>query len=156
MIRIEQYKLFHNSQDFEWIFKKSKEDLSKEFGSESFVSDVIKPSLEKKHCLLLYLADKIIGYEVALVKKRKISGGYTFILSEHRGKGYSYKLREEMYNLLRKSSICVEAFIRKNNIASIESAKKTAKKLNLKLEEENVYDKNLNLIGKKYKINELN
>lgn len=152
MIKVERYKLFHNSKDFEIIFNKSKEDLSKEFNDKNFINDVVKPALEKQYCFLLYLNDKVIGYELVHIKNKKIEGGYTFILKEHRGKKYSPLLRKAMYEILKDKISGAKAFIRKSNEASIASAKKMAEELNLKLTEQEVRGKDLNVLGKIYTI----
>lgn len=152
MLKTEQYTLFRNSKDFDILFRKSFIDLSKEFTDKNFVDQLIKPALEKRHCILLYINDQPIGYQVVFIKKRVINGGYTFILNEHRGKGYSYIIRKAIYDLVKNDVDDIVTFIRRSNIASSESAKKIAEKLNLTFEEENIFDENFNFIGKKYKI----
>ena len=103
MIKVERYKLFVNSKDFEKIYNQSISEIIKQTYCtyESFFKEVVLTSLSKNHCFILFENDNPIGYEIVKIKNRKIEGGFTFILPEHRGKKYSFLLREKMFNLLK-------------------------------------------------------
>jgi len=151
MVKVERYKLFFNSKDFEIIYKKSLESLRKELNNENFFKHIVKPALEKRYCFLLYLDGKVIGYQLVQIKKKIIEGGYTFIQKEYRGKKYSKILRKFTYESLKNEIKEVHTFIRKNNIVSMRSVKNLAAELNIEIEEKNIYDENYNLIGKTFK-----
>lgn len=135
MIKIERYKLFHNSKDFEKIYHQSIPDIIKYSGSscDTFFKEVVKPSLDNNFCFILFEDQEPIAYEIIKIKNRKVDGGFTFILPKHRGKKYSYLLRESMFNLLKDEVDEFSTYIHNSNINSIESAKKTAEKLSLNL-----------------------
>lgn len=135
MIKIERYKLFHNSKDFEKIYHQSIPDIIKYSGSscDTFFQEVVKPSLDNNFCFILFEDQEPIAYEIIKIKNRKVDGGFTFILPKHRGKKYSYLLRESMFNLLKDEVDEFSTYIHNSNINSIESAKKTAEKLSLNL-----------------------
>lgn len=136
MIKVEQYKLFYNSKDFEKIYNKSIPELLKYLDTphEVFFKEVVKPSIDNNICIILYNESEPIGYEIVKIVNKTINGGFTFILPEHRGKKYSYLLREKMFDILKDKINSFTTYIHNSNINSIESAKKTAQKLNLDLE----------------------
>lgn len=157
MIRIEQYKLFHNSKDFEKIYKQSISDIRKYFDGpyEIFYSKIVLPSLAHNYCFILFDDDKPIGYEIVKITNRKIDGGFTFILPEHRGKKYSFLLRERMFELLKDKVDSFTTYIHNSNTSSIQSAISTAQKLNLNLHvsETIILNDGTNTKMKKYTIN---
>jgi len=155
MIKVEQYKLFHNSKDFEKIFKKSASEIKKNMNYDFFCKEVLKPCLENRYCFILFENDEPIGYEVAAVQNRIIHGGFTFILPEHRGKKYSYLLREQMFNLLKDKADKASFLIFNNNTNSIISAEKIADKLslNLQITDNNILSNDRQQIAKKYIVN---
>jgi hypothetical protein len=154
MIKIEQYKLFHNSQDFEKIFKKSISEIKKNMDYNFFCKEVLRPCLDNRYCFILFENNQPIGYEIAAIQNRVIHGGFTFILPEHRGKKYSYLLREQMFNLLRDKADKVSFQIFNSNTNSIISAKKLAEKLSLDLQvaDNNILSNDAHQIAKKYTI----
>lgn len=156
MIRVERYKLFFNSKDFEKIYHQSIPDVLKYSGSPSdvFFREVVKVSLDNSFCFILFENEEPIGYEIIKIKNRKVDGGFTFILPEHRGKKYSYLLRENMFNLLKDEVDEFSTYIHNSNTNSIESAKKTAKKLllNLKISNTIIMPDGTNKNMKKYTI----
>lgn len=155
MIKVEQYKLFHNSKDFEKIFNKSISEIKKNTDYNFFCKEVLKPCLDNRYCFILFENDQPIGYEIAAVQNKVIHGGFTFILPEHRGKKYSYLLREQMFNLLKDKADKASFQIFNSNINSIISAKKIAEKLSLDLQitDNNILSNDRHQIAKKYTVN---
>jgi len=135
MIKVERYKLFFNSKDFEKIYNQSISEIIKQTHGpyESFFKEVVLISLSKNHCFILFENDNPIGYEIVKIKNKKIEGGFTFILPEHRGKKYSFLLREKMFDLLKTEIDEFSTFIKNSNVISIENAKKTAEIFNFNL-----------------------
>ena len=131
MIKVERYKLFVNSKDFEKIYNQSISEIVKYSGNsyDVFFREVVKVSLDKGFCFILFEDEEPIGYEIIKIKNKKVDGGFTFVLPKHRGKKYSYLLRENMFNLLKDEVDEFSTYIHNSNTNSIESAKKTAKKL---------------------------
>ena len=157
MIRIEQYKLFHNSKDFEKIYNKSISDIRKYFNGpyETFYSKIVLPSLANNYCFILFDDNDPIGYEIVKITNKKIDGGFTFILPEHRGKKYSFLLRERMFELLKDKVDSFTTYIHNSNISSIQSAIRAAQKLNLSLyiSDTIILNDGTNTKMKKYTIN---
>jgi hypothetical protein len=153
MLKILQYKLFVNSTDFATIFNQSKNELKKNGDLESYYCSLIKPALEKNHTFLLYKDEKVIGYEICFLEKKIINGGFTFILPEYRKNGYSYLLRERMWSLVEKE--CdgeIKCFILNSNKSSLESAQKTAKKMDFEMILDKEVLRNNVCVGKIWKL----
>ena len=156
MIKVERYKLFVNSKDFEKIYNQSISEIVKYSGNsyDVFFREVVKVSLDKGFCFILFEDEEPIGYEIIKIKNKKVDGGFTFILPKHRGKKYSYLLRESMFNLIKDEVDEFSTYIHNSNISSIESAKKIAKKLflNLKISNTIIMPDGTNKNMKKYTI----
>ena len=156
MIKVERYKLFVNSKDFEKIYNQSISEIVKYSGNsyDVFFREVVKVSLDKGFCFILFEDEEPIGYEIIKIKNKKVDGGFTFILPKHRGKKYSYLLRESMFNLIKDEVDEFSTYIHNSNISSIESAKKIAKKLflNLKISNTIIMPDGTNKNIKKYTI----
>ena len=147
---------FDNSKDFEKIYNASVSEVLKHHKNcyDIFFREVVKFSLDNRFCFILYEDDNPIGYEVIKINNKKVNGGFTFILPEHRGKKYSYLLRESMFNLIKDEVDEFSTYIHNSNISSIESAKKIAKKLflNLKISNTIIMPDGTNKNMKKYTI----
>jgi hypothetical protein len=156
MIKVQRYKLFFNSKAFEKIYNQSISEIVKYSGNsyDVFFREVVKVSLDKGFCFILFEDEEPIGYEIIKIKNKKVDGGFTFILPKHRGKKYSYLLRESMFNLIKDEVDEFSTYIHNSNISSIESAKKTAKKLflNLKISNTIIMPDGTNKNMKKYTI----
>ena len=156
MIKVERYKLFFNSKAFEKIYNQSISEIVKYSGNsyDVFFREVVKVSLDKGFCFILFEDEEPIGYEIIKIKNKKVDGGFTFILPKHRGKKYSYLLRESMFNLIKDEVDEFSTYIHNSNISSIESAKKIAKKLflNLKISNTIIMPDGTNKNMKKYTI----
>ena len=156
MIKVERYKLFLNSKAFEKIYNQSISEIVKYSGNsyDVFFREVVKVSLDKGFCFILFEDEEPIGYEIIKIKNKKVDGGFTFILPKHRGKKYSYLLRESMFNLIKDEVDEFSTYIHNSNISSIESAKKTAKKLllNLKISDTIITPEGISKNMKKYTI----
>ena len=156
MIKAERYKLFFNSKAFEKIYNQSISEIVKYSGNsyDVFFREVVKVSLDKGFCFILFEDEEPIGYEIIKIKNKKVDGGFTFILPKHRGKKYSYLLRESMFNLIKDEVDEFSTYIHNSNISSIESAKKIAKKLflNLKISNTIIMPDGTNKNMKKYTI----
>ena len=156
MIKAERYKLFFNSKAFEKIYNQSISEIVKYSGNsyDVFFREVVKVSLDKGFCFILFEDEEPIGYEIIKIKNKKVDGGFTFILPKHRGKKYSYLLRESMFNLIKDEVDEFSTYIHNSNISSIESAKKTAKKLflNLKISNTIITPEGISKNMKKYTI----
>lgn len=157
MIRVEQYKLFHNSKDFEKIYKKSILDICKHLDGpyETFYSKIVLPSLANNYCFILFDNNDPIGYEIVKIVNKKVEGGFTFILPEYRGKKYSFILREKMFELLKDKVDSFTTYIHNSNTSSIQSAISAAQKLNLSLHISDtiILNDGTNTKMKKYTIN---
>lgn len=156
MIKVERYKLFFNSKAFEKIYNQSISEIIKysENSYDVFFREVVKVSLDKGFCFILFENEEPIGYEIIKIKNKKVDGGFTFILPKHRGKKYSYILRESMFNLLKDEVDEFSTYIHNSNTNSIESAIKTAKKLllNLKISNTIITPEGISKNMKKYTI----
>lgn len=123
MIKVELYKSFQNSSDFEKIIKKS----MKEFGVtipisySDFVKTYIPKAIKNSTIVILFKNDLPIGYFVMVIENRTVIFSYSFILPEERGNKYSYILREYALNHFKDKFDKLNCFILVKNEASWKS-----------------------------------
>lgn len=139
MIRVEQYKLFHNSKDFELLIKKSKKEIL-DHGADYqiFLKKYIPKIKENKHAVILYVDSKPIGYEFMIISRRKADDCFTYIVPEYRNKGYGTLLRKHCFKMFWNEYDEISGSIKNKNIGSKKSILKIAKEfgLNVKIDVE--------------------
>lgn len=125
MIKIEKYKLFVNSKDFEYLVKKAEIELA---GSKIPYSECLKKYLKKciinESILILYENDSPIGFYIIYINNKKVELSFTYIISKYRNKGYSHQLRIAAIEKFKDEYDKIETYILKNNIASLKGLEK--------------------------------
>lgn len=135
MIKVERYKLFHNSKDFDSLIKKSKKEILEHgVNYEDFLKKHIRKIKENKHAVILYVDSKPIGYEFMIINKRKANECFTYVLPQYRNKGYGTILREECFKLFWDEYDEISGPIKSQNVGSKKSILKIAKNLCLNVE----------------------
>lgn len=151
MITVEQYKLFHNSKDFENIYKKSIPDLIKFFPDErKFYNEHVKKAIAQKKMNLFFKDGFIIGYMFYEVKNRKAFWSFDFLLKKYRK--YSRIFRTYMGNVIAKEADELIFWIHKKNASPLNSVNRILKFLGKPVEAVVKYDGMVSL-GEYYKIN---
>lgn len=122
MIKIETYKLFDNSKDFEKIFKIAKTEFQN--SSIDYIKSVEKYLIlcfEKQSILLLYKDNIVIGFYIIYVENRKVKLSFSYIHPKHRGNKYNFILLEAAFTKFRCEYDIFVAFIHHKNIPSLKS-----------------------------------
>lgn len=129
MLKIEEYKLFHNSQDFDGLILKSKDFINNnEVDYENFITNIYAKAKKSNSALILYKNNIPIGYELAVIANRTVCHSFTYIIPTERNKKYSYILREKMIEILIDKVDKYITVIKKNNISSIKGLNKILNK----------------------------
>jgi len=148
MLKIEKYKLFENSKDFENIYKKSLFDLKKFFPDDkTFYNGYVKKAIADKKLFLFYKENNIIGYMFFSIKNREAFWGFDFIEKKHRK--YSRIFRSNMILKISEEADKLNFWIHKKNFSPLNSVKKACKLLDIKIEENNKA-KNILTTGKSF------
>jgi len=132
MLSVQQFTFFENSSDFDTLIKKSFKDI--ESANEVRYSDFVKnflPIIKKeKTAFILYENDRAIGYEIFLIKNKRIDFSFSYIIPEKRGNNFSYILRDEaIIHFIDKVST-IHTSVNKSNKPSIKSIRKLIQKYN--------------------------
>ena len=122
MLRIEHYKLFHNSQDFEMLFKKAAPSLRDLYVNEvDFYKSTVKRAIDKKTLFLYYKDDTPIGFVVFSSKFRSAFWDFDFIIDNKNYRKYIRILRTSVLNKIREKAEELDFVILKKNIKSLNS-----------------------------------
>jgi len=151
MIKIEQYKLFHNSQDFEYIYKKSIPDFVKySFDERKFYHNNIKKAIAQKRLYLFYKDDVVMGYSLYSLKGESAFWDFDFIIKKYRR--YSRICRSYMINLISKNADELIFWIHKKNVSPFNSSSKIPKYLGVEIKK---IEKDIGVItaGNYFKLN---
>ena len=134
MLKIEQYKLFYNSQDFEKIYKKSIFDLKKFFPDDkTFYNKYIKKAILDKKLFLFYKENFIIGYMFFSIKRKEAFWGFDFLEKKYRK--YARIFRSNMLLKIAKEADALNFWIHKKNFSPLNSVKKIPKFLGIQIKE---------------------
>jgi GNAT superfamily N-acetyltransferase len=132
MIKIENYKLFVNSKDFEKIYKIAKlEFVNSSIDYIKSIEKYLSICIEKQSILLLYSDQNIIGFYIINIVNKKVKLSFAYIDPKYRGKGYNHILLEAAINNFKSQIDSFTTFIHFKNIASLKSLYKLIDKFNL-------------------------
>lgn len=135
MLRIENYKLFHNSQDFEMLFKKAAPSLRDLYVNEvDFYKSTVKRAIDKKTLFLYYKDDTPIGFVVFSSKFRSAFWDFDFIIDNKNYRKYIRILRTSVLNKIREKAEELDFVILKKNIKSLNSMFKLPKYTKIKID----------------------
>lgn len=135
MLRIEHYKLFHNSQDFEMLFKKAAPSLRDLYVNEvDFYKSTVKRAIDKKTLFLYYKDDTPIGFVVFSSKFRSAFWDFDFIIDNKNYRKYIRILRTSVLNKIRENAEELDFVILKKNIKSLNSMFKLPKYTKIKID----------------------
>lgn len=135
MLRIEHYKLFHNSQDFEMLFKKAAPSLRDLYVNEvDFYKSTVKRAMDKKTLFLYYKDDAPIGFVVFSSKFRSAFWDFDFIIDNKNYRKYIRILRTSVLNKIREKAEELDFVILKKNIKSLNSMFKLPKYTKIKID----------------------
>ena len=134
MLKIEHYKLFHNSQEFEELYKKAAQSLRDLHVNEAdFYKNIVKRAIDKK-TLFIYYKDNIpIGFVVFSVKFRSAFWDFDFIINNKSYRKYIRILRTSVLNKIREHAEELDFVILRKNIKSLNSMFKLPKYTNIKI-----------------------
>lgn len=122
MIHVEQYKLFHNSKDFEIIYKAARNEfLTSSIEYIKSIEKYLKNCIQKESILLLYDSNVVIGFYIIYVENRKVKLSFSFIHPKHRGNKYNLILLEAAFSKFKCEYDVFIAFIHYKNIPSLKS-----------------------------------
>ncbi|MEY2973121.1 MAG: hypothetical protein RI886_898 [Pseudomonadota bacterium] len=135
MLKIEEYKLFHNSQDFEKLFKKSVPSLRDLHVNEGdFYKNIVKRAMDKKTLFLYYKDDIAIGFVVFSTKFRSAFWDFDFIINDKKYRKYIRILRTSILNKIREKAEELDFVILRKNIKSLNSMFKLPKYTKIKID----------------------
>lgn len=145
MIHTERYKLFHNSQDFEKILKKSVIDFQKyvTVPYDFFCKNTLPHCINDRTIVILYKEKEPIGYFVMHIRSRKVYFSFSYIIPSERGRGYSNTLRVAAFDLFKNEFDELTVFCQPSNIASLQGLKYLLKRYNCKYKVSEVYLNNI-------------
>jgi len=130
MLKIEQYKLFHNSKDFEILFRKSEKyliDFSTDPGK--FYQVTVKSAINKKTIYIYYKNNTPIGFAIFTIKGGKAFWDFDFIVEDKQYRKYVRIFRTFILKKIKKHTDKLEFMIFKKNIKSLNSMFKLPKYL---------------------------
>jgi predicted GNAT family acetyltransferase len=143
MVRIERYKLFHNSQDFENILKKSANEFFEFNVDFNFVvKNYLSVAKNNSTIFLARIDNNIIGYLMMAIVKKEVKFSFTYILPEFRGNGYSDVLREHGFQAVKDDFENMVSYINIKNLPSKMGLDKYLKKYNCEYKTEIVHKGN--------------
>ena len=129
---VEDYKLFHNSLDFEKIYKESLISLQKIYPDiEEFYRKYTDICIRNKTIKLLYNEKEIIGYVLFSIKDKILKFHFYYITSKNKNRKHGRFFREQIFESLKDRVDKLETSINKTNFSALNAAKKSAEKLNL-------------------------
>jgi len=137
MLKIEQYKLFHNSKDFEILFRKSEKyliDFSTDPGK--FYQVTVKSAINKKTIYIYYKNNTPIGFAIFTIKGGKAFWDFDFIVEDKQYRKYVRIFRTFILMEIRKHTDKLEFMIFKKNIKSLNSMFKLPKYLKVDIKKE--------------------
>jgi hypothetical protein len=125
MIKIENYKIFVNSKDFEFLIKKSEIELChSQLPYSQSLKKYFKKCINDESILILYENDLPIGFYIICINNRRVELSFTYIISKYRNKGYSHQLRIAGIERFKNKYDKIETYILKNNVASLKGLEK--------------------------------
>tara|TARA_Y100000004_G_scaffold181524_1_gene227291 strand:- start:673 stop:1266 length:594 start_codon:yes stop_codon:yes gene_type:complete len=134
MLKLEHYKLFHNSQDFETLFKKSIPSLRDLYVNEvDFYQSVVKKAIEKKTLFIYYKDNTPIGFVVFSAKFKTAFWDFDFIINQKKYRKYIRIFRTSVLNKIREKAEELGFIILKKNIKSLNSMFKLPKYTKIKI-----------------------
>ena len=132
MPRIEDYKLFINSLDFEKIYKESLYALKKNYpNTDEFYIKYTQPCVYNKTIKLLYNNSEIIGYILYSIKNKTLRFHFYYISPKNKNRKHGRYFREQFYLQVKDKVEKLETNIFKTNFEALNAANKTAQKLKL-------------------------
>jgi|TARA_X000001382_G_C3158085_1_gene175263 hypothetical protein len=138
MIAIEQYKPFHNSQDFERIFKKSFKTLREQHTNiENFCKTILKKAIDAKNIYILYYKDLPAGYAIFSINQKKAFWQFDYIIDQRQCRKYARIFRSTILYEISKKADSLKFLILTENKKSLNSMLKLPKytKIEIKKEE---------------------
>lgn len=137
MITIEQYKLFHNSQDFERIFKKSFETLREQhINIENFCKTNLKKATDSKNIYILYYKDLPVGYAIFSIDQKKAFWEFDYIINQKQYRKYARIFRSIVLCEISKKADSLKFFILKENKRALNAMLKLPKHTKIEIKKE--------------------
>ena len=153
MLTYERFKLFNDYDVFKKIYYESYEDFVKLGFLNATLSKKIENCLKSELCCIARDGEKVIGYELCFLNRRRIEGGFTYVSPAYRGRGVATELRKLMWQIVEEYSPGnIECFIEKGNFNSIRSIIKTAEIMGFKASHNGVVRSESGVLGYHYKI----
>jgi hypothetical protein len=129
---VEDYKLFHNSLDFEKIYKESLISLQKIYPDiEEFYRKYTDICIRNKTIKLLYNEKEIIGYVLFSIKDKILKFHFYYITSKDKNRKHGRFFRQQIFEQLKDKVDILQTSINKTNFPALNAAKKSCKHLNL-------------------------
>ena len=139
MISIQQYKPFHNSKDFEKIFKQSFETLRSKYADiADFQKRVVKKATIDKNIYIFYYDDLPVGYTIFSIKYKRAIWEYDFIIKKNKYRKYARIFRSVVLSEISKIADSLRFFILTENKRALNAMLKLPKHTNVKVEKEEV------------------
>ena len=156
MLKLEQYKLFHNSEDFDFLYKKSvKYLLELHTDLPTFYNTVLKKAIQEKTIFIFYIDFNPVGYVIFSLKGKKAFWDFDFIIENKTYRKYVRIFRTSVLLKIKDRAEELEFIIFKNNYKSLNSMFKLPKHTKIKVDQKESNINNIKTFSFKIDLNQL-